>query len=63
MQTTQHSNIPCRVYIHPAACTSRASVEAIQRRTGRLVIITAPGRIALAQEPVDVINPFGGDAA
>ena len=63
MQTTQHSNTPCRVYIHPAACTSRASVEAIQHQTGRLVIITAPGRIALANQRVDTLTPFGGDAA
>lgn len=63
MQTTQHNNTPCRIYIHPAACTSRASVEAIQRNTGRLIIITAPGRIALASQLVDTFTPFGGDAA
>ena len=63
MQTRLHSNTPCRVYIHPAACTSRTSVEAIQRRTGRLVIITAQGRIALANQLVDTFTPFGGDAA
>lgn len=63
MQSIQHSSPPCRVYIHPTACTSPAHVEAIQRRTGQLVIISAPGRIALANLPATTTTPFGGDAA
>lgn len=67
MQTTQHSNTRCPVYLHPSACSNRAAVEAIQRRTGLLVITTPKGRIA-AIAPNDVSAtestwPFGGDAA
>lgn len=61
MQTnTQHSPTRCPVYLHPAACTSPAAVEAIQRQTGLLVITTA--RRTAAAKPVD-LGPFGGDAA
>ncbi len=68
MQTTQHSNTRCPVYLHPAACSSRAAVEAIQRRTGLLVITTPKGRTeaiqALKTAPADDSHsPFGGDAA
>jgi hypothetical protein len=68
MQTTQHSNTRSSVYLHPAACSSRAAVEAIQRRTGLLVITTLKGRT----EAIQAFNtlaadnshsPFGGDAA
>ncbi len=66
MQTTQHSNTRCPVYLHPSACSSRAAVEAIQRQTGLLVITTPKGRPA-AVEPstsaTDSLWPFGGDAA
>lgn len=57
--TTQHSPTRCPVYLHPAACTSPAAVEAIQRQTGLLVIAT---RRTAAAKPVD-LGPFGGDAA
>ena len=66
MQTTQHSNTRCPVYLHPAAITSPAAVEAIQRRTGLLVIINL-GRpaAALPARPVATseTGPWGGDAA
>lgn len=68
MQTTQHSNTRCPVYLHPSACSSRAAVEAIQRRTGLLVITSAKGRTE-AVKPFDIVAvdnsswPFGGDAA
>lgn len=58
--TTQHSPTRCPVYLHPAACTSPAAVEAIQRQTGLLVI--AKNRRTAAAKPVD-LGPFGGDAA
>lgn len=68
MQTTQHSNTRCLVYLHPSACSSRAAVEAIQHRTGLLVIANSKGRTAAIQ-PTDITAadantwPFGGDAA
>jgi len=68
MQTTQHSNTRCPVYLHPSACSSRAAVEAIQRRTGLLVITNPKGRTE-AISPLntaaadDSHSPFGGDAA
>jgi len=66
MQTTQHSNTRCPVYLHPSACSSRSTVEAIQRQTGLLVITTPKGRPA-AVDPInataDSPGPFGGDAA
>ncbi|SED11684.1 hypothetical protein SAMN05216178_6300 [Pseudomonas saponiphila] len=58
--TTQHSPNRCPVYLHPAACTSPAAVEAIQRQTGLLVITTT--RRTATTKPVD-FGPFGGDAA
>lgn len=68
MQTTQHSNTRCPVYLHPSACSNRAAVEAIQRRTGLLVITTPKGRTEAVQplntvEADDGFSPFGGDAA
>ncbi|WP_085715665.1 hypothetical protein [Pseudomonas sp. B28(2017)] len=68
MQTTQHSNTCCPVYLHPAACSSRAAVEEIQRRTGLLVITTPKGRSAAIKPAetatiADDTRPFGGDAA
>ncbi|NTZ70558.1 hypothetical protein FCI59_04400 [Pseudomonas protegens] len=60
MSNTQHSPTRCPVYLHPAACTSPAAVEAIQRQTGLLVI--AKTRRTAAAKPVD-LGPFGGDAA
>lgn len=68
MQTTQHSNTRCPVYLHPTACSSRAAVEDIQRRTGLLVISSPKGRTE-AIKPFDSAAtddstwPFGGDAA
>jgi DTW domain-containing protein YfiP len=68
MQTTQHSNTRCPAYLHPSACNCRASVEAIQSRTGLLVITTSKGRTE-AIKPLntavadDSSSPFGGDAA
>jgi hypothetical protein len=68
MQTTQHSNTLCPVYLHPSACSSRASVEAIRRRTGLLVITSPKGRTK-AIKPLNTAAadesswPFGGDAA
>ncbi|WP_433770851.1 hypothetical protein [Pseudomonas putida] len=67
MQTTQHSNTRCPVYLHPSVCSNRAAIEAIQRRTGLLVITTPKGRTA-AIAPSDTSAtestwPFGGDAA
>lgn len=66
MQTTQHKNTRCPVYLHPAAATSPAAVERIQRSTGLLVIVNL-GRAAIAPAPVNVENddqgPRGGDAA
>lgn len=63
--TTQHSPTRCPVYLHPAACTSPAAVEAIQQRTGLLVIITPDRRTAkaAAQPAAFEPGPFGGDAA
>lgn len=62
MQTTTQHSPPtrCPVYLHPAACTSPAAVEAIQRQTG-LLVITTTRRTATAK-PID-LGPFGGDAA
>lgn len=68
MQTSQHSNTRCPVYLHPYACSSRAAVEAIQRRTG-LVVITNPKGRTEAIKPLNIATaddsswPFGGDAA
>lgn len=63
--TTQHSSTRCPVYLHPAACTSPAAVDAIQRQTGLLVIITPGHRAptAAAQPAAFEPGPFGGDAA
>ncbi|WP_350404334.1 hypothetical protein ABCR88_07740 [Pseudomonas sp. W17] len=58
--TTQHSPTRCPVYLHPAACTNPAAVEAIQRQTGLLVIATT--RRTAATKAAD-LGPFGGDAA
>lgn len=66
MQTTQHKNTRCRVYLHPTACTSPSAVERIQLRTGLLVIINL-GYHALAQRPTHGeskdLSTWGGDAA
>lgn len=66
MNTTQHSNTRCPVYLHPAAATSPAAVERIQRNTGLLVIVNlgrasiVPARATIA---TDEQGPWGGDAA
>lgn len=66
MQTTQHSNTRCPVFLHPAAATSPAAVERIQRSTGLMVIVNL-GRVTIAHLParvaVDDMGPWGGDAA
>ncbi|MDE1529838.1 hypothetical protein PVE90_08905 [Pseudomonas carnis] len=66
MQTTQHSNTRCPVYLHPAAATSPLAVERIQRSTGLLVIVNL-GRVTMAPAPAvaptDDLGPRGGDAA
>ncbi|PRB46467.1 hypothetical protein CQ009_05375 [Pseudomonas sp. MYb2] len=68
MQTTQHSNTRCPIYLHPAARSSRAAIEAIQHHTGLLVITIFKGRTEAIQ-PSDTVAaddgtwPFGGDAA
>lgn len=66
MQTTQHSHTRCPVYLHPAAATSPAAVERIQRSTGLLVIVNL-GRATMSTAPTVVIaddqRPWGGDAA
>ncbi|MBC3239704.1 hypothetical protein HU723_10985 [Pseudomonas lurida] len=66
MNITQHSNTRCPVYLHPAAATSPAAVERIQRSTGLLVIVNL-GRAAIARAPAAVASydqgPWGGDAA
>lgn len=68
MQTTQHSNTRCPVYLHPSACSSCGAVEAIQERTGLLVITNPKGRTATIKH-ADIAAadgncwPFGGDAA
>ncbi|WDH24087.1 hypothetical protein [Pseudomonas chlororaphis] len=61
--TTQHSNTRCPVYLHPAACTSPAAVEAIQRQTGLLVITSSRRSAITAPKPAGDSGPFGGDAA
>lgn len=61
MQTTQHLK-SCPVYVHPAAATSKASIDAIQRRTGLLVITNPKGRHAKLAQSTDW-GPWGGDAA
>lgn len=63
MQTTQHNLTRCRVYIHPAACNCPSSVDAIQRRTGRMAIITSPGSIELTPQIAETTSSFGGAAA
>jgi hypothetical protein len=63
MHTTQH-NTRCPVYLHPAAATSPASIEAIQRQTGLVVIINVKRPAARAVTTPDHDgNPWGGDAA
>jgi len=66
MNITQHSNTRCPVYLHPAAATSPAAVERIQRSTGLLVIVNL-GRATIARAPAAVASddqgPWGGDAA
>lgn len=61
MQTAQHNN-RCRIFLHPAAATSKASIEAIQRRTG-LLIITSPKQRNAQLAQADDMGPWGGDAA
>lgn len=66
MNITQHSNTRCPVYLHPAAATSPAAVERIQRSTGLLVIVNL-GRATIAPSTAAIVSddqgPWGGDAA
>ncbi|WP_308583438.1 hypothetical protein [uncultured Pseudomonas sp.] len=66
MQTTQHGNTRCPVYLHPAAVSSPETIERIQRSTGQLVIVKL-ARTVISQAPAPVIaddqGPWGGDAA
>ncbi|KRD02515.1 hypothetical protein ASE33_18100 [Pseudomonas sp. Root9] len=66
MQTKQHSNTRCPVYLHPSAATSPADVERIQRSTGLLVIVNL-GRATIAPAPAAIApddqGPWGGNAA
>lgn len=48
----------CQVYLHPAATNPR-TIEAIQRATGLIVIISTKRRAALTAPT----TPWGGDAA
>ncbi|UVM48361.1 hypothetical protein LOY38_18440 [Pseudomonas sp. B21-015] len=64
MQTTQHSNTRCPVYLHPAAASNRAAVIAIQQTTGLLVITNARSKTSPAQLiGTSDTSPWGGDAA
>lgn len=65
MIKTQHITSRCPVYLHPAACTSPAAVEAIQKHTGLLVIVTPGARLVSAKAVTALTDPapFGGDAA
>lgn len=64
MQTPQHSNTRCPVYLHPAAATSLAAVTAIQQTTGLLVITSPRGKSSTAQlVGTPDTSPFGGDVA
>lgn len=60
MQTAQHSNTPCKVFIHPTAANP-AAVERIQQASGRLVIISnGRAQLALADHAIDrrfFVNP------
>ncbi|RMK83447.1 hypothetical protein IPC86_00805 [Pseudomonas aeruginosa] len=69
MQSAQHTpKARCPVYLHPAAATSPATVEAIQARTGLLAIISTSQRACLYQpRPVAPSTdadsgPWGGAA-
>ncbi|HCL4243134.1 TPA: hypothetical protein N2C49_003040 [Pseudomonas aeruginosa] len=69
MQSAQHTpKVRCPVYLHPAAATSRAAVEAIQADTGLLVIVSTSQRACLYQpRPVAPSTeaesgPWGGAA-
>lgn len=56
----------CQVYLHPAAASSPAAIQAIQQQVGLLLIIT-PKKRRDQVNPAFVItepfNPWGGDAA
>jgi hypothetical protein len=64
MQRSQHIN-RCRVYVHPAATKSLASIEAIQSKTGLLVIFNTKPKPAGSLNAVAWSDhrPWGGDAA
>jgi hypothetical protein len=64
MQTTQHNNTRCPVYLHPTAATNPSAVIAIQQTTGLLVIINTRSKSTAAQliSGMDT-SPWGGDAA
>jgi hypothetical protein len=69
MQTSQHRNTRCPIYLRPSLCSRRAAIEGLQRRTGLLAIsnplrrtaATAQFITAAASEPA--AGPHGDDAA
>ncbi|QDH65217.1 hypothetical protein FKZ69_14710 [Pseudomonas azotoformans] len=67
MQTTQHGNTRCTVYLHPAVATSPDAVKKIQLRLGQLVIVHVPrattGPSSIVVVARDDQGPWGGDAA
>ncbi|OXR36762.1 hypothetical protein PSJE_15595 [Pseudomonas jessenii] len=63
MQTPQHSNTRCPVYLHPTAATNRAAVIAIQQTTGLLVITNVRSKAAAQLIASADTFPWGGDAA
>jgi hypothetical protein len=63
MQTPQHSNTRCPVYLHPTAATNRAAVIAIQQTTGLLVITNVRSKAAAQLIASADTSPWGGDAA
>ncbi|ATR82127.1 hypothetical protein CS390_05920 [Pseudomonas sp. HLS-6] len=60
MPHAQHTH--CKIYLHPSICSSRSAVDAIQRRTG-LLVITNPKGHAQAVPASALSNPFGGAVA
>lgn len=63
MNDTQHRST-CQVLLHPAVCQNPFAINAVQQRTGLLLIVTSKGRAkALPRTAFESNGPFGGDAA